>query len=186
MISLNFASRNYRLIARVLKGLMLGCVVLALASAVMLWSALSLRAETAELEEQVREARSRVETLQPVVQERERFIAELASMKELVESKQFSWTRLLTSIEEVFPFGVALDKIAYNSKSRALTLDGHAQSPEALRNLVVGLERSSSFRDPLLKNQSIEKGRISFNVTAIYQGPGGAGMAAALRPGPGE
>ncbi|HAS53617.1 MAG: hypothetical protein A2X56_09755 [Nitrospirae bacterium GWC2_57_13] len=186
MISLNFANRNYRLIARVLTGLVLGCVVLALAAVIMLWSAISLRAQTAELEEQVREAASRVETLQPVVQERERFVAELASMKELVESKQFSWTRLLTSIEEIFPFGVALDNIDYNPKSRALTLNGHAQSPESLRNLVVGLERSSSFRDPLLKNQSIEKGRISFNVTAIYQGPGSAVVAAALRPGPGE
>lgn len=186
MISLNFASRNYRLIEKVLTGLVVGCVVLALAAAFMLWSAVSLRAQTAELEQQVQEARSRLAALQPVVQERERFVAELASMTELVEAKQFSWTRLLTGIEEIFPFGVALDKIAYNPKSRALTLDGHAQSPEALRNLVVGLERSSSFRDPLLKNQTIEKGRISFNVTAIYQGYGGAGMAAALRPGPGK
>jgi Tfp pilus assembly protein PilN len=64
---------------------------------------------------------------------------------------------------------VALDRMEYNRKDNSLALEGKARSPESLRNLMVGLEKSASFKDPLLKHQSLDKGNISFNVVALYQ-----------------
>ena len=89
-------------------------------------------------------------------------------MAGLMEARRFSWTRLLTGLEAAFPVGVALTKLDFNPKERTLVIEGVAQSPEALRNLMVGLEKSTYFRDPLLKHQSVDKGIISFNVASVY------------------
>jgi len=59
--------------------------------------------------------------------------------------------------------------VELNPKDFTLTLNGMARSPESLRNLVVAMEKSASFKDPFLKHQSVEKGSISFNVVAVYR-----------------
>jgi hypothetical protein len=101
----------------------------------------------------------------------------LSAASGLHEARKLSWTRLLTSIETIFPTGVALKKLEFNPKDNMLLLEGAALSPEALRNLVIGMEKSTSFKDLFLKNQSIEKGHISFNVVAIYRENPGAALA---------
>jgi hypothetical protein len=60
-------------------------------------------------------------------------------------------------------------------------LNGMAQSPESLRNLVVSLEQSQAFKNPFLKHQSLEKGNLSFNVTTVYHENKGAGVALSKR-----
>ena len=67
------------------------------------------------------------------------------------------------------PTGVALKHVKFNPKDATLTLNGMARSPESLRNLVVAMEKSSSFNNSFLKHQSLEKGNISFNVVAVYR-----------------
>ncbi len=108
--------------------------------------------------------------------ERERLVKDLNAMSGLMDARKFSWTRLLSSIESVVPVGVALQKVQYSPQDHSLAMDGTAQSPESLRNLVVGLEKSSSFTDPFLKHQTLEKGSISFNVVAVYHEHKDAGM----------
>jgi hypothetical protein len=76
---------------------------------------------------------------------------------------------------------VALTHVEYKAKERMVMLDGMAQSPEALRNLVVGLEQSQSFKNPFLKHQSLEKGNLSFNVTTLYHENKTAGVALSKR-----
>jgi hypothetical protein len=83
----------------------------------------------------------------------------------------------LTSGEKIFPVGVALAKIDYNHRDRSLALEGAAESPESLRNLMIGLERTPAFAEPYLKHQSVDKGSISFNVVAFYREPQIAGVA---------
>jgi Tfp pilus assembly protein PilN len=143
---------------------------------VIVWSVLSLRADIAAMGKRVKEVGAAEEQVRPLLAERDRIIKDLTAMKGLLESRRFSWTQLLTSIEKIFPVGVALKKIDYNPRDRSLTLDGTAHSPESLRNLMVGLERSDLFRDPYLKHQSLEKGSISFNVVAFYKENKAAGM----------
>jgi Tfp pilus assembly protein PilN len=181
MIAINFASRNYRLLELARRSLLAGCVILALAATALMGKAAALRADGVAVKRLLAEAQADDLRVEAVLAERERLSRDLSAMSGLIDARKFSWTRLLSSIEAVVPVGVALKKVAFNPGSRTLGLDGMAQSPEALRNLVVGLEKSSSFRDPFLKHQSLEKGSISFNVVAVYQEHTGALVAQGKR-----
>ncbi len=70
-----------------------------------------------------------------------------------------------------------MKRVDFDRRDGSLSMEGTAQSPEALRNLIVGLENSSSFTAPYLKHQLLEKGSISFNVVAVYREK--SGMVAA-------
>lgn len=168
MIPVNFASKNYRAIERVFQALVAGSVLLLLAAGGTVWKAVALRSELSATQRKVHDAEAADEQVKSMLGEREKLVKDLGSMTGLLDARKFSWTGFFTSIETVVPVGVALNKVEFNPGDRSLTLEGKAQSPEALRNLVVGLEKSDSFRDPLLKHQSIEKGIISFNVVAVY------------------
>lgn len=169
MITVNFASRNYSIISRIRTGLIAAAAVLGIAMAVMVWATLSLRADSSALDGKLKEAEAAEKLVRPLLDERAQLAKDLASMSVLMESRKFSWTRFLTALETVVPRGVALTHVEFSSKDRTVALNGMAQSPEALRTLVVGLERSTAFREPFLKHQSLEKGSISFNVVAVYQ-----------------
>ncbi len=169
MIAINFASRNYRLISRIYGVLAAINIVLLVVMALLLWTSRSHRADIAVLEQRQKELKVTEEQMKPVLIERDRVIKDLTAMSGLMETRRFSWTRLLTNIEAVVPTGVALDRLEYDRKGNSLSLEGKALSPESLRNLMVGLEKSESFKDPLLKHQSLDKGNISFNVVALYQ-----------------
>ncbi len=162
---------------RTLQALAGGVLLLFLIAGGMVWKTASLRAELSAAQQKVRDAGASDTGAKTLMGEREKLVKDLDSMTGLLEARKFSWTGLLTSIEGVVPVGVALTKVDFNPTGRSLTLDGKAQSPEALRNLVVGLEKSDAFQDPLLKHQSIEKGIISFNVVAVYRGHKRTGVA---------
>lgn len=168
MIDINFASRNYRLVARVYSGLLAGCVLLAIVTAAQFWQFHRIQTETNIVQRGMQQAEITDDQIQPLLREREKFIKDLASMSGLVETRRFSWTRLLTDIEKAFPVGVALNRLGYNPRDHGLSLDGTAQSPESLRNLIIGLEKSTSIKDPYLKHQTLDQGSISFNVVAVY------------------
>ena len=176
MISINFATRDYRQAERVGMALLAATALLALGAATLVWMFFLLRTDTGSVEKKIGELVKTEEQFKPLLAERDRILSEFASMSGLLESRRFSWTELLTDIEKVFPTGVALSKVDY-AKDGTLTLDGEAQSPESLRNLMVGLERSASFRDAYLKHQSLDKGSISFNVVVLYKGHQAPGLA---------
>lgn len=168
MITINFASRNYRFAGRLSAALAAVTVLLAAVLAVQIGGFTESRAARAALEQKLKQQSDREEQLRPVLLERAQIVSDLTAMAGLLEARRFSWTRLLTSLERVFPVGVALTKLEFNPKERTLVIEGVAQSPEALRNLMVGLERSADFKDPLLKHQSVDKGIILFNVASVY------------------
>jgi Tfp pilus assembly protein PilN len=168
VITINFASRNYQLAARLSAGLAAVTVLLTAVLAIQVWGFTDSRAGRTDLEQKLKQQSDREEQIRPVLQERAQIVSDLQAMAGLMEARRFSWTRLLTGLEAAFPTGVALTKLEFNPKERALVIEGVAQSPEALRNLMVGLETSKYFKDPLLKHQSIDKGIISFNVTSFY------------------
>jgi len=169
MITINFTSRNYRLMERIRVGLNVGSAFLAVMAGMMVWAILSFRADIPEMNRTLWELEAVEEQVRPVLQAREQLAKDLTAMSGLMESRKKSWTGLLTSIEAVVPQGVALSHVAFNPKDSSLTLDGVAQSPESLRNLVVGLEQSASFKDPFLKHQSLKEGSIIFNVVAVHR-----------------
>lgn len=169
MITINFASKNYRLAGKIRTGLICGCIVLAVITAGLLWTIITIRANIFSMELTLSELEAADKQAQPVLLERERVVKDLTAMSELMESKKISWIRLLTNIEAVVPKGVALEQVKFNPKDSVLTLSGMARTPESLRNMVVAMERAVSFKDPFLKHQSLEKGSISFNVVAVYR-----------------
>jgi len=169
MITINFASRNYRLAARIRTGLHAGSIILAVITAVMLWNVAEFRASIPVMDRTLQELEAADAQVRPVLQDRDQLVKDLTAMSGLMESRKISWTGLLTSIEAVVPKGVALDRVSFNPRDSSLSLDGVSLSPESLRNLVVGLEKTASFKDPFLKHQSLEKGSISFNVVAVYR-----------------
>jgi Tfp pilus assembly protein PilN len=168
VISINFASKNYRFAERLSAGLAAVTVLLTVLLAIQVWGFSDSRAGRVVLEQKLKLQTDREEQVRPILQERAQIVSDLTAMSGLMEARSFSWTRLLTGLETAFPIGVALTKLEFDPKGRALVIEGVAQSPEALRNLMVGLEKSIYFKDPLLKHQSVDKGIISFDVTAFY------------------
>jgi Tfp pilus assembly protein PilN len=169
MITINFASTNYRLIARIRSGLITGSIFLLALTAGMLWISGSVRENVSMMDRKLQELKAADEQARPVLLERERLVKDLTAMSGLMQARKISWTRLLTSVEAVVPVGVALKHVELDPKNFTLTLNGMARSPESLRNLVVAMENSASFKDPFLKHQSLEKGSISFNVIAVFR-----------------
>ena len=168
MITINFASRNYRFAARLSAGLTTVIVLLTALLAFQVWGFTDSRAGRAALQQKLKQQIEREGQIRPILQERAQIVSDLTAMAGLMEARRFSWTRLLTGLETAFPIGVALTKLEFNPKERTLVIEGVAQSPEALRNLMVGLEKSTYFKAPLLKHQSVDKGIISFNVASSY------------------
>ncbi len=177
MISINFASTNFRAAQRIARAFVAGSVIFACITAGMIWKGISLRASAAAMQEKLKETEISDEQMQSLLAEREQLVKDLTTMSGLMDARKFSWTRFLSSIEAVVPVGVAFKKVEYNPHDRTLSIDGMAQSPEALRNLIVGFEKSVTFTAPFLKHQSLEKGIISFNVVAVYQEHKGTGAA---------
>lgn len=169
MISINFASNNFRALLRISRVLIAGSVILACVAAGMVWKSFSLRSSAAAMQAKLRETEISDEQTRALLAEREQLVKDLTAMSGLMDARKFSWTRFLSGIEAIVPVGVAFKKVEYNPTDRTLSIDGMAQSPEALRNLIVGFEKSVTFTAPFLKHQSLEKGIISFNVVAVYQ-----------------
>jgi len=181
MITVNFASKNYRLFEWIRLALIAAVVVLSLFFLGMIWKSVTLRMGIAAIEKNLKERKTIDEQIQPLLKEREQVVKDLSAMTGLIEAKKFSWTKLLTRLEATVPIGAAFKTIEYNPDTHALTLDGAAQTPEALRTLVQELEKSSYFKEPFLKHQSIDKGSISFNVVAVYRENSAVGTTAAKR-----
>jgi Tfp pilus assembly protein PilN len=168
MTSINFASKDYPLLYRIRTGLIVGSAVLLFITAGMIAEAVSLRTRTALIEQDVRERRTALDRVRSLLSERAELVKNLSAMSGITRSRQFSWTRLLSAIESVVPIGAALTTVDFNPDSSALSIEGASRSPEALRTLVIALEKSPLFREPRLKQQTLEKGTISFNVVAVY------------------
>ncbi len=184
-ITINFASVNYGLIDRLQRAGVVALVVLGLVTGALLWTANSYRLKNAAAKQQVRDLVASTGKLRPAMEERQQLLKNLSAMSGLLEARRHSWTQFLTGIEAAFPSGIALSRVEFDPREQIVILEGSAQSPEALSNLMIGLQRSRSFKNPLLKHQSMDKGNLSFNVAVIYQEHLAAGPApdAGRKPG---
>lgn len=177
MININFASRNYRAAGSAVRVLFGMVIVFSLVAAVLLWEAALQHRDLSSMQQKLKAAEVEDGQVKFTLLEREKLEQNLNAMSGLVEARKFSWTQFLTKLEEAVPVGVALKKIVFNPIDRTLSIEGMAQSPEALRDLMVGIEKSAAFTSPLLKHQSLDKGILSFNVAAVYNEHKNAGVA---------
>jgi hypothetical protein len=173
MITINFAGKNYRLLARVYAGMIAGCVVLCLVMAGMVWGAVALRADLSVLDRKLKEAAAADEQARPILMER--------TVVARPRPCQGSWSRedLVDAAPDEPRDGRAAGR---GSDARAAQRQGPRpdstarRSPQSLRSWSWG-RKSASFKDPFLKHQSLEKGSISFNVVAVYHENKNSGAA---------
>lgn len=166
-ISINFAAVNYRLAELLRTALWALGAVLSVTAVLLLLQTRSLRAEAAAIDADLQKLSVSLQDLRPAMEERQRIVGNLNAMSAFVGARAFSWTGMLTSVEEAFPAGLVLDRLAFGSGT--VELEGDAQSPEALSGLMIGLQKSRAFRNPQLKRQSLDKGSLKFHVAVVYQ-----------------
>ncbi len=91
-------------------------------------------------------------------------LSEWLFVKDLVDRRAFSWTRLLRCLEEVLPEGVRVVALAPDQDDDVLELrlDAHVRSPEDGLELVRRLEARPEFDhvDPLSTGEAQEGGRL--------------------------
>lgn len=169
LIDINFAGVNHRFISRLRIALIIIAAALFVGAVVLVLQARSLRAQANAMEQGLSELAASMEKMKPAIEERQLLVKNLSAMSALLEARKFSWVRMLSGMEDSFPSGVALNALSANPSGASVTLEGIAQSPEALSKLMIGLQKSRSFRSPQLKRQSLDKGSIEFHVSVTYQ-----------------
>ncbi len=168
MITINFASVKHLHIDRIRTALFAAAAVLLLTTAIIIAQARTVHREANASERELAALKTAQEKLRPAIEERQRIVKNLESMSALLTARKFSWVHLLSELERAFPTGVALSSISIDPKDGSVSLDGSAQSPEALSRLMIGLQGSRSFRNPKLKRQSLEKGNLEFHVDVVH------------------
>ncbi len=64
------------------------------------------------------------------------------------------WIALLDAVEEVVPDGISISRLAPEKKDGLLKLEGRARTLGTIRHLLENLEKSTSFKDPMLVSHS--------------------------------
>jgi len=178
LISINFARTDFRTLSTVRWWLLVVAAASAVVLVVLALTARSYRLQGNAAEQRVKELASAEQRLRPLMDERQQLVGNLNAMTGLLQARRFSWTRFLTHLEGVFPEGIALTRLELHPPNLTASLEGFAQSPEALSRLMIGLQQSRSFKNPLLKRQSMDKGILSFNVVVLYNETASDGPAA--------
>ena len=133
-------------------GLVCGAIVVAVV-AVVVWQVLSVRAETARLDDQLRSVDEELSTMVDVVDRRNQFetqSAELARRVALIEQLrdgQGGPVRMLDQVSRSLPEGVWLTEL--RQENADITIQGWATGLTALSDLVVALESSGYFALPV-------------------------------------
>ena len=121
--------------------------------AVVVWQLLSLRGETARLDDQIRVADEALATMADVVGRRNEFetrSAELARRVALIENLragQGGPVRMLDQISQALPDGVWLTEL--RQEGTDIAIEGRATSLTMLSDMVVALEGSGYFALPV-------------------------------------
>jgi len=121
LVTINFAVTDYRLVSRIRSVLIVLVVALCGLSVVLFGLNANSRSQLSAVAHQVQALEASEAKVLPALQEREQLTRNLGEMASLIEARRFSWTRLLTAIEEVFPSGVALNRLEFDPRERAFT-----------------------------------------------------------------
>jgi hypothetical protein len=102
----------------------------------------------------------------------QRLPKEVAFANHVITKRAFSWTRLLTDLEEAVPLGVAIHGIQLDAKEAMITLSGAALSLKELTMLIISLEDHRAFKDAVLgQHRVLENNLVEFGLKVRYQLP---------------
>jgi Tfp pilus assembly protein PilN len=99
-------------------------------------------------------------------------LAQWTFLKDLVDSRTFSWSGLFTVLEETLPKGVRLESItpAVEKGERTIDIVGTARTNEDLLELIRVLEDRPEFDDVLPHNRGLdEQNMIDFKLVMKYR-----------------
>lgn len=91
---------------------------------------------------------------------------EVTFANQLSEKHDFSWSRLLSALEEVLPSRVSLVSIQMDARESMVTLQGVAASHREVTDLVAHLVQHAAFHKPTLSNH-----HVASRVTAVPVSP---------------
>ncbi len=109
---------------------------------------------------------------------------EVSFANQVLAKRAFSWTRLLTDLEEAIPKRVSLSSVRLNFKDSTITLQGAARTLQDLTGLVDDLENHPAFHNVMLSQhhfqEDLEKSAggdpkkeplkfVSFSLTVDYR-----------------
>ena len=80
---------------------------------------------------------------------------EVAFVNQLAEKRSFSWTQLLSDLEQALPAGIAIGKIQLDRKESVVAFDGIAPRMQDLNALMTGLQTHPSFSRPVLHHHKV-------------------------------
>jgi Tfp pilus assembly protein PilN len=102
----------------------------------------------------------------------QRLPREVVFANQVITKRAFSWTRLLTDLEEAVPPGVTIHGIQLDAKGAIITLSGLALSLKELTVLIISLEDHRAFRDAVLdQHRVLENNLVEFGLTVRYRSP---------------
>ena len=80
---------------------------------------------------------------------------DVAFINQLANKRAFSWTQLLSDLEEALPPATSIGKIQLNMKDSMVTFDGLAVRMQDLNALIASLQTRPSFSHPILHHHKI-------------------------------
>jgi len=181
-MDLAFAAKGFDLLRRAQWGLV-AVIVVSLSSAGWMWwdsrelSRQALEYEAAADRLDASNEGFRIQARQAgidVSNERTKNVTrEVAFMKQLAQKRNFSWTRLLSDLEEAVPPRVSIASVTLNFSDARISVTGSAQSLKNLTEFVDRLEQHGSFSNVVLSQHQLaakEGGREGVPANARTEG----------------
>ena len=88
----------------------------------------------------------------------------------LSEKRAFSWTRLLSELEETVPANVSIGSVRLNFQQSNIAVNGLAKSLQDVNVFIQTLQTHRAFQKAVLANHAVRKGRDGGAVTLLSEG----------------
>lgn len=98
------------------------------------------------------------------------FRSQVDSYNGLIAEKAFSWTLLLSELEEAVPGNISVTRLQPHFPNRLMILNGQALSLKDLTRLIIQLEDAAAFEQVFLKDQKTNhEGFVDFTIEFKYR-----------------
>lgn len=172
-IHIPFESSEIRIVRWVQRSLMVWVVATLGVAGWWVWEAQILEETAGQYEQAVRRSevgnqsfkqKMDTEGLSRSAEQLERLRADVAFANQLAEKRSFSWTRLLSDLEEAVPAQVSITSIKPNFDESIVVLEGVAEHLQDLDRFVQKLQHHRAFRQAVLgKHEMLADSSVSSN-----------------------
>ena len=95
---------------------------------------------------------------------------EVEFANQLIEKRNFSWTKFLTELERAIPPRIAVNSIRLDPANATIMLTGSAKALEDVTSLTVTFQDHPQFREPVLgQHRDMGNGLVEFDLSIKYR-----------------